>query len=510
MELNLQRQSITINEVVYDGYVEQPIECDALLPDYCPDIVKVLKCAITTNVGSTAISGDKLTIEGNAVAHIYYSSDKGAIRHAEYKIPFAKLVELGKAPSFPVVTVKPSVDYVNCRAVNQRRIDVRGALSFAVKVTDTKEEQVISDAQGGGLQLRREMVQATDLTGQHDVTFAITEDLELGYGKSPVNTILRTDCRVNVQDYKVIAGKVVAKGDFMLHVCYQAQDAENKLEIMEYTLPISQIIDSDGADEDCICDVEMYIVSCDVQPRQDGDGEYRIFALDARIKAVVTAYRHKEIPVASDCYSTNFESGCKHRPVTFMKLIDVVRETVMHKTSLDLPEGVDSVLDAWCEVDGVSWKSEMAGIQLALKLTVSMFAQMEDGEVLYFEQQSDEEHQLPIPPGSTGVVFEPTADILSSAYNLVGKEKIDIRCEVMVKGAILCMVRCNSLGEINVDETKPKPKAGNKLYIYYAEPGESVWNIAKNYNTSANAIWEENAVSEDVLPEKCMLLIPIV
>lgn len=510
MELNLQRQAITMNEVVYDGFVEQPIECDALLPDYCPDIVKVLKCTVTTHVGTTAVNGDRLTIEGMAVAHVYYSSEKGAIRHTEYKVPFGKSVDLHASPAFPVVTARPSVDYVNCRAVNQRRIDVRGAITFAVKVTNQKEEKVISDAHGGGLQLRRDMVQATEISGQSESNFAITEELELGYGKTPIQTIVRSDSRVNVHDYKIIAGKVVVKGDFMLHLCYQSSASDSKLEVMEYSLPISQIIDSEGADDNSICDVEMYVVSCDAQPRAGDDGEYHGFSLDAKIKAVVTAHKHKEIPVASDCYSTQYECKCQHKQVSFLRLTDVVRETLMHKVTLDLPENVDSVLDAWCDVDNLTWKYEEKALSLALRLTVSMFAQMVDGEAQYFEQSSDMEQTVAIQAGDETILFDPTSDILSSAYNLVGKEKIDIRCEVLIKGCVNCTVKSNALGEISVDETKPKVKESNKLYIYYADEGESIWSIAKHYNTSANAIWEENAVDNDILPGKAMLLIPIV
>lgn len=509
MELNLQRQSITINEIVYDGFVEQPVECDALLPDYCPDIVKILKCAVTTHIGSTTVTAERLTVEGHASAHVYYCSDQGAVRHTEYKIPFAKTVDLRSAPSHPVVTVKPSVDYVNCRAVNQRRVDIRGAISLGVKVSDTKEEQVISDAQGGGLQLRRDMVQATDLVGQHDVTFPVTEDLELGFGKAPVNTVLRTDCRVNVQDYKVVSGKVVAKGEFLLHICYQPLEDENRLEVMEYALPLSQIIDADGTDEDCICDVEMMVASCDVQPRQNGDGEYLLFAVDARVRAAVTVYRHKEIPVATDCYSTRFECNSQNRPVSFVRLLHIARDSVTNKASLELPEGVESVLDAWCDVEGLQWKPESGGVSVSMKLMVSLFAKMQDGEVSYFEQITEETHQFAIQGGCRNLSFEPSADVLSCAYSLTGG-KIELRSEIILRGSVLCEVRCNSLGGITLDETKPKAKAQNKLYIYYADEGESVWNIAKRYNTSASAIWEENSVEDDILPGKAMLLIPIV
>ena len=510
MELNLQRQTITMNEVVFDGHVEQPIECDALLPDYCPDIVKILKCAVVTHIGSTAVSGDHLTIEGVAIAHIYYASDSSEIRHAEYKIPFAKTVDLRTAPNMPVVTVTPSVDYVNCRAVNQRRIDVRGALSLAVKVTDRREEKIISDAQGCGIQLRRGMVRCTEMLGQSESNFTVSEELELGYGKAPIQNIVRCDCRVNVHDYKIIAGKVVAKGDFLLHLCYQPSSGANRLEVMEYSLPISQIIDSDATDENCICDVEMYVTSCDAQPKPGDDGECRAVTLDAKVRVVVTSHRHQDVPVASDCYSTQYECKGQSKNVSFLYLSDVVREVLMHKVTLDLPENVDCVLDAWCEVENLTWKHEPGELALALQLKIGMFAQMEDGECSYFEQGTDMEQRVAISADCDDVSFEPTCDILSCAYNLVGKEKIDIRCETLVKGCVYCMVRSNALDEISVDETKPKQKEKARLCICYADAGESVWDIAKHYNTSANAIWEENAIENDVLPNKRMLLIPIV
>lgn len=510
MELTLQRQSITINEVVYDGYVEHPIECDALLPDYCPDIVKVLKCGVTTHLGSTAVNGDRLTVEGIAVAHIYYSSEKGQIRHAEYKIPFGKSVELRAAPQNPVVTVRPSVDYVNCRAVNQRRLDVRGAITLGIKVNDKRQEQIVNDAEGAGMQLRRDIVQATDLVNQQNTPFSINEELELGYGKGPIGNIVRVDSRVNAQDHKVIAGKVVVKGDFMLHLLYQPQDDESKLEVMEYSLPLSQIIDCEGVDEHCICSVEMVCVSCDVQPKTGEDGQYRSFLLDARIMAMVSAFRHMEIPVATDCFSTRYECKHTHRPVTFTRLAGVMHETLIHKVTLDLPENVEKVLDAWCEVDALNWKYEDGAIGASLRLTVSMFAQMENGERLYFEQPSEMEQVLPAQGNGDFIQFEPTADVLSSTYNLVGRERIDMRCEVLLKGCVYCTVKQNSIGEITVDESKAKVKEQNKLYIYYADEGENVWDIAKRYNTSPGAIWEENQLEDDALPQKAMLLIPIV
>ena len=511
MELNLQRQTITINETVFGSSVEQPIECDALLPDYLPDIVKVLKCGAVTHVDSTTVSGSRLTIEGMAVIHVYYASDQNQIRHAEYKVPFDKQVELRTAPIKPVVSVTPSVDYVNCRAVNQRRIDVRGAVSFAIRVIDQKEQQFISNADGAGLQLRREMVKATHILGQSKDTFSVTEDLEVGYGKGQIGSIVRTSHRVRVHDHKVVSGKVVIKGDFVLNILYQPPGDEAELETMEYTLPLSQIVDSEYADEDCVCDVEMFVISCEITPQVGEDGEQRVFALDARVGANVTAHRHSEIPLASDCYSTKFEAAGKKSPVSFIRLIDVINEVIAHKVTLDLPEGVESLLDAWSDIQSMSWKQEDPGVlALDLKLSVCLFARMENRECFYFEHPIELSHNIVLSETCNDIQFEPTCEMLSYSYSLVGKDKIDMRFEVIVKGCAYCTIRREAISEITVDEEKVKAKEQNKLYIYYADAGESVWNIAKNYNTAAGAIWEENNIESDQLGEKRMLLIPIV
>ena len=58
MELNLQKQTVSVNETVYDGSVEQPLECDVLLPDYCPDIQKILRCEVTPSLLAASVNGD--------------------------------------------------------------------------------------------------------------------------------------------------------------------------------------------------------------------------------------------------------------------------------------------------------------------------------------------------------------------------------------------------------------------------------------------------------------------
>lgn len=67
-----------------------------------------------------------------------------------------------------------------------------------------------------------------------------------------------------------------------------------------------------------------------------------------------------------------------------------------------------------------------------------------------------------------------------------------------------------SITDIFVDEEKPKEKdKKTAITLYYAEPGEELWNIARRYCTSVEKIKAENDIEEDNLQDRNMLFIPM-
>lgn len=66
-----------------------------------------------------------------------------------------KTVDLPKSADNGTVTVEPKVDYTTCRAVSGRRIDVRGAVSFRIKVENITPFEIITDIEGCNIQTRK-------------------------------------------------------------------------------------------------------------------------------------------------------------------------------------------------------------------------------------------------------------------------------------------------------------------------------------------------------------------
>jgi hypothetical protein len=60
-----------------------------------------------------------------------------------------------------------------------------------------------------------------------------------------------------------------------------------------------------------------------------------------------------------------------------------------------------------------------------------------------------------------------------------------------------------------VDENAAFPSEKAALKIYFANSGESVWEVAKACHTSMDAVMEENSLGGDVLTKDTMLLVPL-
>lgn len=505
MELKLSQQPLFINEVLADQTVEQPIECDALLPDYCPDIVRILKCTAAPILTGRRASPGKLELEGMAVITVYYVSTGEGMARGEYKVPFSRIVEMKADHPAPVLTLSARVDYINCRAVNQRRLDIRGALVLSVRAAGCREEQVTAEGEGMGLQLKREEAEATRLLGQCVRETRVEEKTELPHGKPPLQAILRTGAAARATEVKQVAGKAVVRGELRLHILYQT--TAGGLDRLEYTLPTSTVCELEGLGEDTLCDVWQRVTAVTVEPAAAEDGEYRLLAVEATVETEARGWRHYTARYCSDCYSTKHPCSFRNRAASLTRVNRVFTEAAACKETVPLLEKVEAVEDLWCEVIGTNIRGEAGGPVAELRLGISMLARMEDGQLYYFDKTLELTRKVPC--DTEGAALELRASCQSCDWSFSGSDSLEVRCELELSGVLSGQVRAVLLEDIAVDEKAPREDAALPgLYLYLADPGETLWDIAKRYNTNIDRITGENPEEPDG-QERRVLLIPV-
>ena len=85
----LKKESISIANMMVDKSEDCAICSEFTLPDYCPDMAVILKCFTYPRLQNRQWSGDKLLIDGNAIARILYlDAERRSIRSVEFAVPF--------------------------------------------------------------------------------------------------------------------------------------------------------------------------------------------------------------------------------------------------------------------------------------------------------------------------------------------------------------------------------------------------------------------------------------
>ncbi|MEF9852767.1 MAG: DUF3794 domain-containing protein [Hydrogenoanaerobacterium sp.] len=509
MDLKLIKEAVAINEAVCDFALELPIECDVLLPEYCPDILRLLKCCATPILTRTAAEGGTVTAEGYTLLELYYTGDDEKMHCSEHKVPFIKNIDLKTEPENMTVSIYFTVGYINCRAVNNRRADIRGAMTMNLKAFAEKSESAVCGAEGAGVQLRKSTMESTCILGCNEKQFTVRDELELGYGKLPVGTVMRKEAVALVTECKVISNKAVVKGELILDIFYLSA-ADNEPQAMKYNLPISQIIDLQGAEDDCSCDVRFRVMSADIQPKADLDGEATVLVAEVTLCATAKAYRTKAVMPVCDAYSTEYEIQLEERPVTVIRLLKTVNEAHDYKELLELPADASRVLHLWCTGSFKGITAEENSAALAGQLTLCMFAEKKDNDIVYFEKAVDFVHKTEL-AAAENLAADITMLPVSCEFSDAGGGNIELRAQVNISGIMYVSEKHSLMQELSVDGESPRQQSdGTALTIYFAQQGECVWDIAKHYHTSVAAVMEENSIEKENLEAKATLLIPLV
>lgn len=513
MDFTLTKEPIHVNEVVFDGQTEQGVEFDYILPDYYPDIFKILKCSLTPKIISHNISGDKLICDGVVyIKVLYLGENSNSINCVEQRYTYSKTIDLAKNIERGLAVITPKVDYCNCRAVSGRRLDVRGAVSCKVKVSSGKTVDIITGADGNGMQSKTSQIKYSGKKLIAAKQFIVREDIETGSGKGGITGIIHYDAVSVVTDCKIIANKVILKGEAQIKALYMVkQEEESETEVMEAAVPLSQIIDIEGITEQHTCFADMQIMACDLTIKQNDDGENRIFGCDLTVECNIMANSEQIVYPITDIYSTAYESNFTTATIKTETNPQIISQSLMLKEMLECSEGEPaSILDCWCNVSNLVCKGKSTHeLVVTGQADYQAIAKLENGMPVFIEKTQPFELVTEVSELSPESRIEPILQVASTTYSISSGNQIDMRVSLNFRGCLYQIKSVEVIKEIVVNEDKPKAKDTEYgLKLYYADENEDVWSIAKRYNTSAEAIMVENDLESEILAAG-MLLIPI-
>ncbi len=508
MEYNFLKHSVGCANRFLDTVNEQIVDVDITLPDYCPDIEKILKCTLIPKIYTRSISGGQLTVDGVSVVRILYcDSIKHNVRAFTQSVPFTATFNLKSTPEQYVVLCDTKCEYINCRALSPRKLVIHGAFSLSAKVISKDHNNFYSFEEDCDLMAKEKEINVSDLCVLCQEQFSVTEDITVS-NKPAVESLISYDVGVNITDLKSIHNKIMLNAELVLNAMYIYDLDSGNIEHFSYVFPISRVIDCENVTDETVNVPTLEVMSSDLQIRNDQLNDGSLLNLDVKLCFSELGFMEKSVSIVEDVYSTAYAIEKEHSAISLECEHSFENLTHILKSSLKL-ESIDigKVIDIHCDSLGLSPVISDGNLSLCGKLSLCMLLEDKDGSVSYIERMVDVDFK-PQQTRSFDRVELKDAKVSSLSFRLSSDCTVDVRAELKISLLLCNVVSITPVVSASAVEDKPIVKDDCSLILYFADKGEDVWDIAKSYCTKQSLLMNENSLEDTVLSSSRMLLIP--
>ncbi|MBQ8503046.1 MAG: DUF3794 domain-containing protein [Clostridia bacterium] len=509
MNFEMKKEKLRVKECAEKTKAEQSLEAQINLPDYCAEIKRILKCTITPGIHSVGRTGDRVSARGTVLIRVIYLGEGDKLDCYEKSLDLAVGSQMKSITDDMVLTARANVSYVNCRAASQRKITVGGAVSVEFTAFQIKEKELPCEILNASVQTRTRKVKAENLVCMSEKTFDMGETVALPKEKPSIARVLRQNSYVVIESKKAVSGKLLIKGECITEIVYCPQESENKLEEFRHSMPLSQIIDVEGIGEDMECSVRCNPSQLIVNVKNDSDDSGRLVEFALRITAGVSCSTVKEYELIQDCYCTEGEIDAEYTLTDILCPVNSLEKTETVKESLDV-NGAKEICDVWISDVKTQMNGESDKAKGKCTVTACVLYLDEKDAPSYMERELEFFSEVSLNGKYESVECDFEALVKKLECTFLQKGKAEIRLEVAVAVRICSVNSYRIVTDASESRSQSEKKQRPALTLYFCSEGERVWDIAKKYGTTCEAITGENGIEGECVKEEGMLLIPCV
>lgn len=509
MELMTAKEKLNTKRELLNKNFEQPIEMNIILPEYYPEIEKILSCKAESFIASKSIEGNALLLNGTVNAVLIYQDEDGNLNSFSSAVPFTKKIELNLAELSFTVLAKPVVAYFNYKATSPKKVDIRGAINIMIEISANDRLEIINQIDDTVMEAELSCMCGKRFFGSAEQNVFIEEEIVVENDRQAVKCILKTLKECRVESCKVISNKVIVKGALNSRIVYC--NTNNEVEELYAEIPFNQIMDFDGINDACACIADIQLCSFDIATKTNYEGEIRTLILTATACLNVEAYAGNEVRYVSDAYSTKFETVLSKKDIDMQELIEQTEEKFACKKNIEYPEEIRQINNCWGEVLNTTVRIEDAQARISGSILVCILVQDDQRQCKFVERTIDYEWVKALECAEPDTCMVKCEAAVSAMRCNISGEGIEVNVELKTVCRILINKKIQCIAALELQEDKPiKNQDSIGAVLYFAKSGDRVWDIAKEHNTAKDLIMEYNHLENDIIQDNTALLLPIV
>ena len=502
------------------------LDDDYNVPDYRPDIVKVLKEKGELHFDEVKAAAGAAWLKGRLVFRVLYRSDQenGKISCLKGEIPFQEKLNMDGVQEYDVIQASGEIEDLTIGVIHSRKISVRAVILLKTEEPREKEDELCVGIEADdGCEKRYRNTNILQLLCMKRDQCRQKSEITLPSSKPNVQEILWKSLEIRNLDTKMGQDGVKLSGEVLISVLYQEEEETDRVQWYETVIPLDCGVECDaGTEADIIYKVKARPASMELEVKPDYDGEERVLVLELVMNLDIRVWKEQEISMLEDVYSLKQEIIPVCTGVT-LHHISVKNDSQCRLTEqMELAESQEKILQI-CSCEGTVHleNTELTeqgvraeGILVTELLYITTDDQMPIGsarEIYPFEQL------IEIPQQTARTERNKLAEL--EALERKNKLQTELDCRISQLSAVMldqdhveikAVIGLDLLAfeqeQIdNITDTREEPLDMEQLQKrpglvgYIAKDGDSLWSIAKENHTTVEDILRDNHRTDENL-----------
>ncbi|NLJ57560.1 MAG: DUF3794 domain-containing protein [Tissierellia bacterium] len=500
--VKLFNDTFDINEIIDSNSTEVLLESEFAITDNMPDIERIITTEGKTEINNVSVNTDSVTVNGKLIYNmLYYSNDEDySIYSMSGEIPFSEEIEAPGVTEDMEAFSKALIDYIDVEQLTERSFLIKAVL---ILDTDTYLKRPVTYVSylesDGSIQAKTKNVLFTDTLAEVSEEVNINDAVEVSRSSGEIATILKSESDVYITNIDTLNEKVLVEGICKVGFIYIEDNDNHVTGYVTEEFPFTHYLELKDSD-DGLREINVTVKEMTYSTTENFDDEKKLIEFELPLKIDAALYSSTERNIITDCYSTDYQLELTSETINLSSLENLTNNIIKFEDSFEILTGTirdiysveaspkisdkriaddKYIIDGYLDVNMLYLNGEMNQIDKAFA-SLPFTADFPIDE----EETSNQIH----------------SDIKINKCNAYrkGSNSVNFNCDINVS------LKFKNNNEVSVikDIVERDPIDRNKmpsLVFRVVQPGESLWDIAKNYNLSINSLKELNEIPEDNL-----------
>lgn len=475
---------------------------ELIIPDTMADAARTLICYAEPELQSKTSRDGSLLVTGVIQTSCLYADEQGSVQPLSAQIPFTVKLDHPQWQEQTRSRVSCTIRSADGRLINSRKVLLRVNVLVQAEGYEPMSEasSTLRDAPGC---LQQKTAVYADLVPVElaEREFRLSEELALSDGRPAIAQVVSCAVQPVLQEQNLVGDKALAKG--RIELLLTDLDEEGAVRTLSLSFPFSQYCQLQQTyTQDEALQITLCLTGVQIEPVSTNEGQKLLVGVGVVMQCLISSAQ--QLNVCEDAYTTRGSFTPQWKTDERVMRLDTQRVHASLRESFQTSAA--SVLD--CRVYQQEQTQQRVDDGLVIHAPLRADVLYVDGDGALQTQSFRAELTCQTALCENGSC-EAQLQLLPGGGAAAGSGSIELRCEGVFQLQCYCKQMLKTLVGGSIDPHETQRDARASVVIRRTTRQQELWELAKHYRTTTDAIQTANQLTQPEVEAGRLLLIPM-